>query len=156
MFRFVPRFAAVLFLVVAGAVAPAAAQERPFDASGGGRVDSHGSSLFGKGKATHLGRCAFTVNYLDEGFLDNGYFFPTLGLLTSTNGDQLYFHFDKDFYLFDPEIAVVSTRLTFTGGTGRFQGATGTADLIFVFVVTGSDGVHFSNFSFVIDGSIDY
>ncbi len=39
--------------------------------------------------------------------------------------------------------------------TKGFQGATGTADVMFVFV-TGSNGYHFSNFGFLIDGSIDY
>ena len=155
MFRFIPRFAAILLMVVAGAAVSADAGPRHFNASGEGRVDGHGSTLFGKGKATHLGRSAFVVSYFDDGFLDFGIFLPAGGFLTSANGDELDFHFEKDTYVFDPEIGVVSATVTFTGGTGRFAGATGSADVTFLFV-TGSDGYHFTNFGFLIDGSIDY
>ena len=58
MSRFVPRFAAVLLLIVAGAITPATAKERPFKASGEGVV---AYDLYGQGKASHLGNSSLYV-----------------------------------------------------------------------------------------------
>ena len=51
MFCFIPRIAAVLLVVVAGTLAPAAAEERQLNASGVGFVNN---GLQGGGQATHL------------------------------------------------------------------------------------------------------
>ena len=156
MKRFVPRIAAVLFLVVAGTLAPASAEDRPFKASGQGLVahNSYQDILIGRGEATHLGRTFLRVD-LDSGFLDSGIFIPSVaGSLTSASGELLYFHFDKEFYIFDTATGVVSATLTFTGAfsTGRFQDATGSADVMFVF----DPNSGYQSFRFLIDGSIDY
>ena len=149
MFCFIPRCAAVLLLVVAGALAPAAAQERPLNASGEGFVDSVGS-LFGRGEATHLGRSSLSVSSYDRDLLSSGYFFAFGGYLRSASGDFLDFAFDEVYYLFDPATGIVSATVTFTGGTGRFQDVTGSADVTFDL----DSNLH--NFGFLIDGSIDY
>jgi hypothetical protein len=150
MFRFVPRFAAVLLLVVAGALAPAAAKERPFKASGEGDV---AGDLYGGGKATHLGRSSLYVGlHVDpESYF---YFVPYGAYLTSASGDRLYFDFDADYYVFVGTTGIISATVTFTGGTGRFQDATGSADVVFDLYQYLFNGGF--SFTFLIDGSIDY
>jgi len=149
MFRFDPRIAAVLLLFVACACSPTAAEERPFNASGNGVVSYGFGSLQGRGRATHLGRSSFGVEG-DGNLLPYGFFLAYNGYLTSANGDQIYFAFDSVEYVFDPAIGVVSATLTFTGGTGRFQDASGSAVVMFDFDSS------FASFLFKIDGSIDY
>jgi hypothetical protein len=140
------RIAAVLFLVVAGTLAPAAAKERPFHASGEGDV---AGALYARCEATHLGRCSLYVDVTTY-FLENGLFLSYGGRLTSASGDELYFVFDPEYYFFDPANGVVSATVTFAGGTGRFHDATGSADVMFDFEP------YFYSFRFLIDGSIDY
>ena len=146
MFRFVPRFAAVLILVVASTFAPAAAQERPLTASGVGFVSG---GLQGRGEATHLGFSSLNVDLCTD-FLGSGLFLPFGGSLEAANGDALYFVFDEEAYYFDPAIGVVSTTVTFTGGTGRFKDVTGSAVVMVDFTPD------FYHFEFLIDGTIDY
>jgi hypothetical protein len=147
MFRFVPRFAAVLLLVVAGALAPSAAEERAFKASNKGVLDDNGT-LQGRGEATHLGRTWFYVDYSPDDLL-NGEFRSTGGYFYSASRDLLYFDFSAGVD-FDPATGVVSGTLTFIGGTGRFQDATGSADVMLIF------DYETARFFFLIDGSIDY
>jgi len=149
MLRFVPRIAAVLLLVVAGTLAPAAAEDRAFKASGEGFVNN--SEMLGSGQATHLGPTFLELSFGYD--LSSGRFRPDGASLTSANGDVLTFDFDAvDDYRFDMETGVVSRTVTFTGGTGRFQDATGSADVMIVF----DPGTAYQTFTFLIDGSIDY
>ncbi len=147
MFCFIPRIAAVFLVVVAGALGLAAAEERPLVASGEGSASNGGFQ--GVGQATHLGRSSLTGDLYTD-FLAFGVFFANGGSLESANHDFLRFVFDEDAYDFNPATGVVSTTVTFTGGTGRFQNATGSADVMFDF------DQYFYNFEFLIDGSIDY
>ena len=147
MFRFIPRIAAVLLVVVAATLAPAAAEERQLTGSGAGFV--LGGSLQGGGQATHLGRSALYVPLYTD-FLGSGLFLPFGGSLEAANGDALYFVFDEEAYYFDPAIGVVSTTVTFTGGTGRFKDVTGSAVVMVDFTPD------FYHFEFLIDGTIDY
>jgi hypothetical protein len=91
----------------------------------------------GEGEATHLGRfsvvitfCIDATDVLDDGQLTEGESLPYdqgVGTLIAANGDELYLsisgavlpsdHPDFDFEFHDP--------FSFTGGTGRFEGATG-------------------------------
>lgn len=91
----------------------------------------------GEGEATHLGRfsivitfCVDVTDVLDDGTLTAGESLPYdngFGTLTAANGDMLHLeisgavlpsdHPDYDFEFQDP--------FHFTGGTGRFAGATG-------------------------------
>ena len=148
MFRFVPRFAAVLLLVVAGALAPAAAQERPFSASGAGTYHANYGSMYSTFEATHLGKANF-YGYVYPLFLDNTQIFAFPAYLTAANGDRLYL---ESVVYFDVDTGIAIGTATFAGGTGRFEGATGSADVMFDF---GTDIYH-QHFRFLIDGSIDY
>ena len=105
--------------------------------------------MLGRGEATHLGRSRLSVDQYPD-FLGNGVFLPFGGSLKSADGDSLDFVFDQEYYFFDPATRVVITTVTFTGGTGRFEAATGSADVMFVF------DANFQHFVFLIDGSINY
>ena len=143
---------ALVALSLLSAGAPARAEDRPLKAAGAGYVYSlFFESLFGEGPATHLGRSSLGVELTFEDYLYSSLFWPTgSAYLRSASGDVLYFDFDEDIYYVDQVTGVVSTTVTFTGGTGRFQNARGSADVIFDF------DQDFYNFSFRIDGSIDY
>lgn len=91
----------------------------------------------GEGRATHLGRfsveftfCVDASDLLDDGVLSEGESLPYtdgVGVLVAANGDELYLSIagtvvpsedpDYDFQFQDP--------FDFAGGTGRFEGATG-------------------------------
>lgn len=91
----------------------------------------------GSGQATHLGKfstritfCADITDVMDDGTLTGDESLPYNngeGIFIAANGDELYFtiegavlpsdHPDYNFEFQDP--------FTFTGGTGRFAGATG-------------------------------
>ena len=142
-----PLVLALAALSVLAAGTPAHAGERAFKASGEGTVDDI-DRLQGLGQATHLGRSVLRLR-LDATDLFNGNSIPGYGSLSSASGEVLYFHV-MDPYYFDPATGVVIATLTFTGGSGRFQDATGSADVMFVF------DVYLQHFVFLIDGSIDY
>lgn len=151
MFCFIPRIAAVILLVVAGTLAPAAAEDRPFSASGAGNVDVDYYDFYGQMYALgvevmHLGRSNLFVDLEVQDVLVK----PYSGGITSANGDFLRFQFDPGLDYFEPA-GIVSATVTFTGGTGRFQDATGSADVMFVF-----DPDLPRRFLFLIDGTIDY
>lgn len=85
------------------------------------------------GRASHLGQ--FTREetlVLDPG---TGTLIGTL-VFTAANGDQLFGDVAAQF---TSPTTVVGT-ITFTGGTGRFENATGEAEAI----VSSADGIHFS------------
>ena len=131
-------------LVVAG---QAAQKEVPMKGSGHGQVTGVGPgptpatvslTATGKGEATHLGR--FTRE--ESITLD-----PATGAVsgsitfTAADGSELYCDFSGN-------LAAGGGTYTWTGGTGRFAGASGSAG----FTVEQSDPV---NFSFAFAGTID-
>lgn len=150
MKRFVPRIAAVLFLVVAGALAPAAAGERPFNASGAGSLnDGYMNATF---EAMHLGK-AHLSGYVDPIFFlrnshsDRGFTVQ----LSAANGDVLYLDCHVDYVVdHDTGTGIAIGTATFDGGTGRFQDAAVSANVMVEF------DQYNSSLNFLIDGSIDY
>ena len=66
--------------------------------------------------------------------------------LTGANGDQLYTNFSGEFDLLT---GTVSVTITYVGGSGRFAGASGTAEL---------SGELFDDGSFhvVVQGTLDF
>jgi len=87
----------------------------------------------GVGHATHLGRFTATLHRdgnLVDGTLTASYEF------TAANGDKLFVESVGQADLSVPDVHVLETG-TITGGTGRFEGATGTISIERVVTFTG-------------------
>lgn len=101
----------------------------------GSTVHSTGT---GSGNATHLGRFTATWNTVADGSLPDNPGHDSFHLI-SANGDSLFIEASGHGDLTDfPVIYVVETG-TITGGTGRFEGASGTLLIQRVQIVTDSD-----------------
>jgi len=138
---------AALAIAVISLVAPAVlAADRPFKGHASGAIvaldPSTGAGVAQyTGQATHLGR--FTrIEYFQ---LDGAGGISGTMAITAANGDQLDLDFDGQFI---SPTTVVGT-YEFTGGTGRFSDATGTADFTAVLDDLGRVEV-------VFDGSLQY
>lgn len=143
----------ILFLLL-GTI-PASAVERPFALNGTGVVtlvtDGSGNLIgaipTGSGTATHLGQwtVAGNVHYTPD---SNGVLRSSgEATLTAANGDKLQFQIDG---ILDPVAGVDQGVFRFIGGTGRFEGASGTVNFIVsINPVTGG-------FDLTAVGKIDY
>jgi hypothetical protein len=90
----------------------------------------------GKGNATHLGTMTTKMVFcfdLNEGPDFGTYYFlegEENGYFSAANGDQLWITVTEGQVIFDPAVgpdyaAYFQDPFSFTGGTGRFEGATG-------------------------------
>jgi hypothetical protein len=113
---------------------PVSAVERPFALKGAGVATlitneagiPIGAIPTGSGTATHLGQwtVAGKVKYTpDNGVLRSS----GEATLTAANGDKLHFQIDG---ILDPVAAVDQGVFYFVGGTGRFEGASGSANFV--------------------------
>ena len=144
-------FAAVAAQSLLSVATPSLAGERPFRAAGGGISFSDDLAATGF-EALHLGSSHFRLTVERDYLGDGGFFIPLgEGVLVSASGDALFFDFDANYYEFVPDTGIVLATLTFTRGTGRFEGVGGSAEVMFEF-----DLPNFNQFNFLIDGSIDY
>lgn len=142
-----------LFLLV-GTI-PVSAVERPFALRGAGvatLVTDEAGHLIGaiptgSGTATHLGQWTVSgkVNYIPD---SNGVLHSSgEATLVAANGDKLNFVIDG---ILDPVAAVDQGLFHFAGGTGRFEGASGSANFVVsINPVTGG-------FELTVVGKIDY
>lgn len=147
------RFSYVLLiaLVLVGlSVSIAQAVERPFHLEETGQaVFAPGGTVttVGTGQATHLGR--FVLFRTAALYNPSGTAFKVDGEVTivAANGDQLYASIEGTF---DTATGQGTLIYAWTGGTGRFQNATGTT----IWVVS----LNTTDFSYAIvaDGVIDY
>jgi hypothetical protein len=111
----------------------------PFNGSYDGIADQGGTSTcgtgwtnkfsYGEGKATHAGKSIFELDYcilttsMAGGLIDNG-----TGTLTAANGDKIYCSFTGTYAFsggWPPTLNTITGYGVITGGTGRFEGATG-------------------------------
>ena len=117
------------------ATIPVSAVERPFALRGAGVAtlitDEAGHLIgavpTGSGTATHLGQWTTTgtVKYTPD---NNGVLHSSgEATLTAANGDKLYFQVDG---ILDPIAGVDQGVFYFVGGTGRFEGASGSANFV--------------------------
>jgi hypothetical protein len=114
---------------------PASAVERPFALKGAGVATlitdeaGHlvGAIPTGSGTATYLGQWTVTgtVHYIPD---SNGVLHSSgEAALTAANGDKLNFQIEG---ILDPVAAVDQGVFRFVGGTGRFEGASGTSNFV--------------------------
>ena len=134
---------------------PASAIERPFALKGTGVatliIDENGhlvgATPTGSGTATHLGQWTVSgnVKYTPD---SNGVLHSSgEATLTAANGDKLLFQIDG---ILDPVAAVDQGVFHFVGGTGRFEGASGSANfLVTINPLTGG-------FELTVVGKINY
>jgi len=103
--------------------------------------------ISGSGTATHLGQWTVTgtVHYTPD---SNGVLHSSgEATLTAANGDKLQFQIDG---ILDPVVGVDQGVFRFVGGTGRFEGTSGTVDFVVsINPVTGG-------FDLTAVGKIDY
>ena len=144
---------AALSLLAAGT--PAHAGERPIQVEGRCFLDASDDfdpELSGTGEGDHLGRCGLLIR-LDayELFQDN--LVPLNVRLRAANGSLLYAAVDLEF---DPATGIIAGTITFTGGTGRFADAAGSASLLIVPETW--DGIPRQGMPFywALEGNIDY
>jgi hypothetical protein len=99
-------------------------------------------TMKGFGPATHLGKMTATMTFCCN--TKTGFYYNTIGNFIADNGDQLFFEIpqgqiipneknNSDYYQ-----TRFNDRIIFTGGTGRFDGATGEA-LTNAYVHDGTD-----------------
>ena len=134
---------------------PVSAVERPFALHGSGVATlitdpsgmPTGAIATGSGTATHLGQWTVTGNpkYTPD---SNGVIHSSgEATLTAANGDKLNFTIDG---ILDPIAGVDQGVFYFLGGTGRFEGASGSANFVVnINPLTGG-------FELTVVGRIDY
>ena len=142
-----------LFLLLA--TIPVSAVERPFALSGTGVAtlitDESGHLIgavpTGSGTATHLGQWTVSGNVKYTPDSDGVLHSSGEATLTASNGDKLQFRIDG---ILNPVTAVDQGTFYFIGGTGRFEGASGSANFVVnINPVTGG-------FDLTVVGKINY
>ena len=123
-----------------------------FDATGtatdipGDRCPALTIQIEGAGTATHLGALTTVQSHC----VTPPSFDFTLGefTLTAANGDQLFGTYEGQFLPLAPPLVAIDGELTFTGGTGRFAGATGSG------VASGEQNLATGDATVVLEGTI--
>ena len=147
---------AVLAALTLSAPAMAAGTPVPFKARSSGVVTTVGIDLgaglvhthaAGQGQATHLGHFTQTGDVAADVVTGN---VRGTWTLTAANGDMLFL--EMTAYGIDPTHGVGT--FTVVGGTGRFEGATGSYEQIIVFV--SEPGATNTTFTDVLTGTIAF
>ena len=147
---------AVLAALTLSALAMAAGQAVPFKGRSSGVVTTVGidpvaglvhTHAAGQGQATHLGHFTQTGDTTVDLTTGNA---RGTWTLTAANGDMLFL--EMTAYGIDPTHGVGT--FTVVGGTGRFQGATGSYEQIIVFV--SEPGATNTTFTDVLTGTISF
>lgn len=154
MKRFTKIFALMITLFLLLGAIPVSAVERPFALKGAGVAtlitDEAGIPIgaipTGSGTATHLGQWTVTGNVRytpDNGVLRSS----GEATITAANGDKLQVEIDG---ILDPIAGIDQGVFRFVGGTGRFEGVSGTSNFVVTLnPVTGG-------FDLTVVGKIDY
>jgi hypothetical protein len=126
MSRFRSLVCGIVCVVVGLLAVPAHAAETRPHSSGGTAQFISPTDFVGEGHATHLGKYTEVGSVAFSGTDD-----PTVihaeadTVYTAANGDQLFAHISGEI---DGLTGEVAATVTYTGGTGRFTGATGSAE----------------------------
>ncbi len=142
------RFATVLLLLVLGVQINAMGAERAFKAQVTGTLEPDLYAPMGVGRATHCGHVFLDAQITFEGLKN----YVVTGQLYFYAGNFDYVEAQLDRGQIDPETGIAVVTVHFIGGSGRFQGATGSATATFTF--TNDDGIVF--YDLAVDGLIDY
>lgn len=135
MKRFTKLHTLILTLFLLLGTIPVSAVERPFAINGSGVAtlitdpagNPTGAIATGSGTATHLGQWTVVgnVKYTPD---SNGVLRSSgQATLTASNGDKLQFEIDG---VLDPIAGVDQGVFYLVGGTGRFEGASGSANFV--------------------------
>ena len=128
-----------LALVVFTAAASAKSVDRPFKGSVSGIVwwepvgDVLTTFSSAVGNASHMGRTMMTAHHPTPSLADPNNYGPGDMILTAANGDEVWITY-SGYLEFNP-VAPAGTwfvgpgPITIIGGTGRFDGATGSAEM---------------------------
>jgi hypothetical protein len=147
---------AILAALTLSAPAMAAGKQVPFKGRSSGGVTTVGfdpvagiayTRAEGQGQATHLGRFTQTGDVGVDVATGNA---QGTWTLTAANGDMLFL--EMTAYGIDPTHGVGT--FTVVGGTGRFQGASGSYEQIIVFV--SEPGATNTTFTDVLTGTISF
>ena len=155
MKRFTKIRPVILALFLLLGTIPASAVERPFALKGTGvaTIITNESGIpigaipTGSGTATHLGQWTVTgnVKYTPD---SNGVLHSSGdATITAANGDKIQTHIEG---ILDPVAGMDQGVFYFVGGTGRFEGVTGSAN--FVVTINPITG----GFDLTVVGKIDY
>ena len=88
-------------------------------------------TMLGNGNITHLGKMTTMMTFCCD--VSTGYYYNTVGSFVAANGDELSFEIIEGQIVpnDEPNSAYYQSKfndlVTFTGGTGRFEDATGSA-----------------------------
>jgi len=130
----------------------AVAAPRAFKAEASGWLDTYGEHvMFTGGKGTHFGQM-LTMDASLQDTLPDVLLLPGFIGLYTAKGDAIYMQMTGPADL-DPVTGIGFGTLSIVGGTGRFENATGSVDMMFHLNLD-DPGLPF--FELVMDGSIDY
>jgi hypothetical protein len=138
----------VLLAVLLLGSLPAAAIERPFSLTGAGTLIN--GSINASGRATHLGLFTETgeLTFIPDPNNPNLILASGPVAFTAANGDTLEGRLEDG--VLDVTTGIATGVFRFTGGTGRFEGASGTGDFVVIQnLVTGA-------FEVTAVGTIDF
>jgi hypothetical protein len=124
-----PRLVTVLALAVTAFVLPerASANPVPHVARGGAQFTT-ANDFVGSGNATHLGNYTEVGNVAFTGTGDpNVLAVSGWTVYTAADGSELWAHVDGTL---NTSTGAVAATITYTGGLGRFVGATGSSSLV--------------------------
>lgn len=139
------RLAPVILALTVFVLPLTADQDRPWKGTASGVETAEGAAI--RGRASHLGHYTgeLAVEFVEPGLFEGP------GTLTAANGDEVHVLVVFQFPIVevDPPIPFTGT-ITVVGGTGRFEGASGSASF------TGFQDYPGGPFSFTWRGAISY
>jgi hypothetical protein len=145
------RIGTLLLVVVLAAQSNVMGAERALKAEASGFLNADSRAVIAEGRGTHFGHMRLDVEVGDS-FPDQDVLF--VGFLSLFDDDSQLFAQPNTFVPVDPDTGVAEVTVQFAGGTGRFEGATGTATLTFRFTIDASGS--FFNCDVEIEGTVDY
>ncbi len=118
---------------------------RPFKV----HADAVGSAI--TGEYTEVGIMSLGGTFVNLGWHVSAT--ETMGVLTAANGDQLFWDAPFTATPLGPNQLLIESTIIITGGTGRFENATGSVPVAFIVTVDDQGGM---SFSYEGEGTLTY